>query len=310
MSVSPPDYIGIWKLLYDWQTIIAGGAAIFGGWIAYRAGVKQAQATRESTDKQLAAAAAEIANSNAAAIKQRLEREVAKINIAISAMGYNIETLHHFVSQHILPHYKESCAAYEALRKADDDREKIAQLAMSLSTYRALVTICPDMHLIEWDFFEEMPFVVEKYPELLKQTGWLISQSRTLAAAIQNRNRNIISAMQATNQQGGLKTHELRSILHLQMSIAVAECLTSIQLLELFLNIQAKLEAINDTYKINARKSKLTAAKPLVDAMNELREIVKATAPYYAGVKSDPRSCGVAHRKDPATDTEPNEPAA
>ena len=43
MSVSPPDYIGIWKLLYDWQTIIAGAAAIFGGWIAYRAGVKQAQ---------------------------------------------------------------------------------------------------------------------------------------------------------------------------------------------------------------------------------------------------------------------------
>jgi hypothetical protein len=135
------------------------------------------------------------------------------------------------------------------------------------------------MHLIEWDFFKEMPFVVETDPELLKQTGWLISQSRTLATAIQNRNRNIISAMQTTNQQGGLKTQEIRSILHLQTSIAVAECFTSLQLLELFINIEKKLEAINDTYKINARKSKLTAAKPLDDAMNELREIVKATAP-------------------------------
>ena len=55
--------------------------------------------------------------------------------------------------------------------------------------------------------------------------------------------------------------------------------LTSIQLLELFLSIETKLEAINDTYKIDARKSKLTATKPLEDAMNELREIVKATAP-------------------------------
>ena len=64
MSISPPDYSGVWKLLYDWQTIIAGAAAIFGGWIAYRAGVKQAQATRELTDKQLAADAAKIANSN------------------------------------------------------------------------------------------------------------------------------------------------------------------------------------------------------------------------------------------------------
>jgi hypothetical protein len=113
----------------------------------------EASPSHERIHRQATAAgAAEIANSNAAAIKQRLEREVAQINIAIYAMGYNIETLHHFVSQHILPHNKESCVAYEALQKADDDREKIAQLAMSLSTYRALVTICPDMHLIEWDF--------------------------------------------------------------------------------------------------------------------------------------------------------------
>ena len=85
--------------------------------------------------------------------------------------------------------------------------------------------------------------------------------------------------MQTTNQQGGLKTQELRSSLHFQTSIAAAECLTSLQLLELFLNIEKKLEAINETYKIDARKSKLTAAKPLEDAMNELREIVKVTAP-------------------------------
>ena len=51
----PPDYTGFWKLLYDWQTIIAGGAAIIGGVAAYSAGRIQARATREVGDRQIAA---------------------------------------------------------------------------------------------------------------------------------------------------------------------------------------------------------------------------------------------------------------
>jgi hypothetical protein len=49
------DYAGLWKLLYDWQTIIAGAAAILGGGIAYRAGVIQAEATRQAAEKQTSA---------------------------------------------------------------------------------------------------------------------------------------------------------------------------------------------------------------------------------------------------------------
>ena len=73
--MSPLDYTGLWKLLYDWQTIIAGGAAILGGWIAYRAGVIQANATRESAGKQITAAAAEIKDADAAAA-DAVRREV------------------------------------------------------------------------------------------------------------------------------------------------------------------------------------------------------------------------------------------
>ena len=51
----PPDYTGFWNLLYYWQTIIAGGAAIIGGVIAYSAGRIQARATREAADRQIAA---------------------------------------------------------------------------------------------------------------------------------------------------------------------------------------------------------------------------------------------------------------
>jgi len=49
------DYDGLLKLLYDWQTLLAGAAAIFGGWLAYRAGVKQATATRDASTVQIQA---------------------------------------------------------------------------------------------------------------------------------------------------------------------------------------------------------------------------------------------------------------
>jgi hypothetical protein len=50
-----PDYTGLLKVLYDWQTVIAGVLAIVGGFIAYRAGVIQAKATRQAADQQISA---------------------------------------------------------------------------------------------------------------------------------------------------------------------------------------------------------------------------------------------------------------
>ena len=32
--MTPPDYTGFWKLLYDWQTIIAGVLALIAGFLA------------------------------------------------------------------------------------------------------------------------------------------------------------------------------------------------------------------------------------------------------------------------------------
>src|SRR5882672_3776581 len=120
-------------------------------------------------------------------------------------MGYNIETLLHSTLQYILPHHTESHLAYTVLNQASGNPQQTAQLVMSISTCRALVTTCPEMHLIEWDFFRETPFIVEKDPELLKQTGWLISQSRELATAIKNRNRHLFDSRNFTTQHGGLK---------------------------------------------------------------------------------------------------------
>ena len=134
------------------------------------------------------------------------------------------------------------------------------------------------MHFIEWDFFKQTPFIVEKDPELLKQTGWLTSQSRELATALQNRNRHLMDARNATTQQGGLSTSQFRSMLHLQTTIADAECLIALQLFELLLDIEKRLEAINDTYELKARKSRLTVATRLYDVLDQLRKIAKPEA--------------------------------
>jgi hypothetical protein len=82
-----------------------------------------------------------------------------------------------------------------------------------------------------------------------------------------------------TMRQGGLKTAQLYSILHFQASLADAECLISLQLFDKLLDTEKRLEAINNTYKIDVRKIKVTTPKSLLPVLDQLREIEKTTAP-------------------------------
>ena len=88
-----------------------------------------------------------------------------------------------------------------------------------------------------------------------------------------------MGALQTTMHQGGLKTSELYGILHFQKSLADAECLISLQLFEKLLDTEKRLEAINNTYKIDVRKSKVTLPNALGHVLEKLREIEKTTAP-------------------------------
>jgi hypothetical protein len=279
-------YTGYWKLLYDWQTLVAGVLAIFaaiiGGGAAYWAGRIQAKGTRKAADRQVAAVKEQLAYAKAEkdeagqrADIERQQQEISKINVAISGIGYNIETLLHIVTQFIIPHHASAHKAFTDLRNALKDPQEAAQFAATFfpQTYPALVTLCPDVHFIEWDFFEKLPFLAEKDPELLRQTHWLISQSRDLMNAIKNQNSATQNAGSKTIQEGGLKLSALYSILHLQTSIANGECFTSLQLFELFVSMEKKLETINATYTIPAKKSKMTTLEPLQAVMDQLREI-------------------------------------
>jgi hypothetical protein len=83
----------------------------------------------------------------------------------------------------------------------------------------------------------------------------------------------IQDAFRNTIQEGGLTLAALNSILNLQASIANGECFTSLQLFELFLSMEKKLEAVNETYEIPGKKSKMTTLEPLEAMMDQLREI-------------------------------------
>jgi hypothetical protein len=97
---------------------------------------------------------------------ERQKQDVAHINIAISDMGYNIETLLHAASQYIIPHHADSHRAYSDLHAAMENPHKAAQFAATPFpiTYRALVTTCPEIHFIEWDFSRNCPLLSRKTP--------------------------------------------------------------------------------------------------------------------------------------------------
>jgi hypothetical protein len=210
-------------------------------------------------------------------LREKLEKGVSQINVAISGIIYNIEILLHVVSDYMLPHHDQIHKVFTALHKAQGDPQKLQSVAASLSApnYPALRTTCPELHFIELDFFKELPFIVEKDPELLKNTGWVRGQSYEINTAIETRNAHIKSAMQTTMHQGGLKIAELFSILHFQKSLADAECLLSLELFKKLLDTEKRLEVINNTYEIDAPKSKATFPDELEPVLAQLREIVE-----------------------------------
>jgi hypothetical protein len=114
-----------YKLLNDWQTIITGGLAIFaaiiGGGITYRAGVVQANETRESAKRQIAAMNR----------KDRLQARV--IAVGISPELLQLERAHG-KAQQVIRHLPASISDFAIGRKiAESIREARIEIPPILS---------------------------------------------------------------------------------------------------------------------------------------------------------------------------------
>jgi hypothetical protein len=135
--------------------------------------------------------------------KEKQRREVAQINIALVGIAYNIGALLHIVGQNILPHYKQSHAAYKTLHQIKGDSNKLTEFFRSLHQYPALMMTCPEIYFVEVDFFREMLFIAEKEPNLVMETGWLVGRTKEMYSAVHDRNRYIETARGGAFGQGG-----------------------------------------------------------------------------------------------------------
>jgi hypothetical protein len=222
--------------------------------------------------------------ANVKAKTEHQRHEVAQINVAIAGIAFNLESFLHAVFQNVLPHHEQSHLAYNELQTTKGDGERISQFAISLHKYPALMMTCPEMHFVEWDFFKELPFLIEKDPELLKQAGWLLRRAHEINKTISDRNNYIQTAMSITaNQKGGLNFYQLDSILQAQRSIANAECVTGLEFFHVLLDIATRLQTIGGTYTIPGKRTRLTPPEPLAEAMARLSAIHAQAAAQMPG---------------------------
>ena len=85
------EYTGLLRWAYDWQTITAGilaiAGAIGGGWLAYHAGVKQANATRKGARDQIAALEKQNADLKLADQRRLAQERKGVSGLLYSSMG-------------------------------------------------------------------------------------------------------------------------------------------------------------------------------------------------------------------------------
>jgi hypothetical protein len=205
--------------------------------------------------------------------RQEEERQILQIYAVISGIAFNIEMLLHVVVPNILPHYKQSHSAYFGLQSAKGDSERMGAFFASV-----VAMTCPEIYFIEFDFWRELLFIVERDANLLKQSGWLTALARQVQARTLQRNRNIEAAARLTDQQGGkLNYYVLESILQKHVSIANAECITAWSLFEVLLEMAKNLEKIND----KKMGKKLIHPAGFDATMRELKQIVEEIGPQY-----------------------------
>jgi hypothetical protein len=216
------------------------------------------------------------------AIRERQEDEIRQINAVISGLTFDLERLLHISAQNILPHYRDAQAIHTQMMIDFENDDHIRQVIKSQYKYPAVFMTCPDMYLIEYDFAKELPFVIERDPELVKHSGWLIASVREIKDVTARRNHNIEDAFSLSGLQDG--AHNLanfRLALRTQASIANTECVVATQLFEVLLRLANGLVTINQNYKLSAKKSRFTPPDALAATMKELKDISEKTPIHF-----------------------------
>jgi hypothetical protein len=179
-------------------------------------------------------------------LKKRRD-ELTEINIATIALGSNLELLIHLTFQNIIPHYEHSQAAYKALKLVPRSEAEIAAFMQSLGDYPHMMMTAPELNFLEHNFLAKRPFVIGKEPELLKQANWLTHLSRVLRRYLYDRN----SQIELARSQGlrGVIFPAVGSAIQVQASLADAECVTILSVIEQIPMMTQMLERVGGSYR-------------------------------------------------------------
>jgi len=207
--------------------------------------------------------------------KERSKKEVEQINVALVGIIANIEMLMHWTSYYFVPYYDDSHGAHNELNAIIGNEEGVSQFLLSLDKYHAIMTVAPEMYLVEIDFIDKLSFIVEKDPELLKQTIWTVNLSRILKTLILESNKQIEIVHNILRRENGqLSFYQLGTTLQRQESISESECVTALQLMQHFLNVVESMGKLSNTYNIQGSRLKVTLPKQLKDVKGELTKRV------------------------------------
>jgi len=213
---------------------------------------------------------------------KKAKDELTEINVATLAMATNLELLIHFAFQNILPHYDDSHTAYEAAKQVPNLNEEIAKFVpYIMGNYPRVMMTSPDMNIVEHDFLGKLPFAMSKAPELLQKGNWVIHLSRVLRRYLQDRNSQIGAAM--TQNLKGAIFPEIVSAIQVQESIAAAECVTTLQLIEQIQVVIQILERVGRSYKNAGKLSTVIPPPALSGPIKRLRAISDPLIAAMAG---------------------------
>ncbi len=208
------------------------------------------------------------------ATRDKQEHEIRQINAVISGLTFDIERLLHIASQNILPHYRDAQAVDSQIVANFDNDQHVRSIVVSLNKHSALFMTCPELCLIEYDFAKELPFLIERDPEMVKHSGWLVGGAREIKDVTARRNRNIEDAFSLTGVRDGPENlNSFKIVVRSQASIAKTECVVAEQLFRVLIKLATDLVAINQSYEIQAKKSQFIVPDALNKTVNELKEI-------------------------------------
>jgi len=200
--------------------------------------------------------------------------ELVAINIATIAMAYNLELCVHMTFQNIIPHYKDSHKADTAVMAVPrNDPQRMAAFLPTINQYPCMMMTAPDFNFLEHDFLEKLPFVIGREPEILKKANWLIHLARLLRGHLHDRNSYIEAAR--TRGLARVSFPEIVSDIQVQASLANAECVDMLQLLEQIPIITQTLESVGRSYKNAGKPTTLIPPDAFKEAIVQLRKIVE-----------------------------------